>query len=97
MPTIRLIVNEARFKVMQVLLQSDILLAQTEYTRLYLSTGLSEQVRALEEKLYEMSIVKRRSLGTSTFEDRLDDACSVRVVALELVYQQRVSDAFLHV
>jgi len=50
----------------------------------------------LQEKLSEMNIVKRRSLGTSTFEDRLDDACSVRVVALELVYQQRVSDAFLH-
>jgi len=96
MPTIRSIVNEARFKVMQVLLKTDILLAQAEYSRVCLATRLSEQAHAVNEKLYEMSIVQRRSLGTSTFEDSNDHACNVRVAALELVYQQRVSDAFLH-
>jgi len=96
MPTVRSIVNEARFKVMQKLLQTDILLAQAEYTRLYLSLGQSEQVQTVLMKLHDMNTVKRKSLGTSSFEDRNDDARDVRVAALERMYEQRVSDAFLY-
>jgi len=38
--------------------------------------------------------VKRRSLGTSTFEDKNDDARDSRVAALERMYELRVWDAF---
>jgi len=81
---------------MQKLLQTDILLAQAEYTRLYLSLGQSEQVQTVLMKLHDMNTVKRKSLGTSSFEDRNDDARDVRVAALERMYEQRVSDAFLY-
>jgi len=81
---------------MQKLLQTDILLAQAEYTRLYLSLGQSEQVQTVLMKLHDMNTVKHKSLGTSSFEDRNDDARDVRVAALERMYEQRVSDAFLY-
>ena len=50
-------------------------------------------------KLHATNIVKRKCLGTSSFEVRNDDARDTRVArvaGLERMYEQRVSDAFLH-
>jgi len=52
--------------------------------------GLSEQLNTALTLHNDLQIVKRRSLGTSTFEDKFCD----RVAALELSYEQRVCHAF---
>ena len=85
-------VVEARSKIKQQLLNADILSAQREYARIYSSTGLSEQLRTVLTQETDLQIVMRRSLGTSTFEDKGDDARDARVAALESEYEQRVWD-----
>jgi len=90
MSTLSSVVNEARLKIKLHLLNADILLAQKEYTRIYDLMGLSEQLNTALTLHNDLQIVKRRSLGTSTFEDKFDD----RVAALELSYEQRVCHAF---
>ena len=94
MSTLSSVVNEARLKIKLHLLNADILLAQKEYTRIYSSTRRSEQLHTALTLETDLQIVKRRSLGTSTFEDKFDDARDDRVAALELSYEQRVCHAF---
>ena len=57
------------------------------------------QVQTVLMKLHDKNIVKRKCLGTSSFQVRNDDARDTRVArvaGLERMYEQRVSDAFLH-
>jgi len=90
MSTVSSIVKEARLTFKLRLVNADILLAQKEYTRIYNLMGLSEQLNTALTLHNDLQIVKRRSLGTSTFEDKFCD----RVAALELSYDQRVCHAF---
>ena len=94
MSTLSSVVIEARLKIKHQLLDADILSAQTEYARIYSSTGLSEQLQTALKLQTDLQIVMRRSLGTSTFEDKYDDARDARVAALESGYEQRICDAF---
>jgi len=87
--------NKRRLKFKLDRLNADILSAQEEYRRIYSSTGLSptrgplvgEQLRTAWTLETDLQIVKRRSLGTSTFEDKNDDARDSRVAALERMYE----------
>ena len=79
--------NKRRLKFKLDRLNADILSAQEEYRRIYSSTGLSEQLRTAWTLETDLQIVKRRSLGTSTFEDKYDDARDSRVAALERMYE----------
>jgi len=94
--------NKRRLKFKLDRLNADILSAQEEYRRIYSSTGLSpttppgtrrgghlvgEQLRTALTLETDLQIVKRRSLGTSTFEDKNDDARDSRVAALERMYE----------
>ena len=94
MPTLSSIVNEAPLNIKLHLLNADILSAQRDYTRIYSAIGCSPQLERVLTLINDLQIVKRISLGTSTFEDRLDDARDARVAALELGYEQRIGDAF---
>ena len=55
---------------------------------------MGEQLHTAWTLETDLQIVKRRSLGTSTFEDKNDDARDSRVAALERMYELRVWDAF---
>jgi len=48
---------------------------------------VGEQLRTALTLETDLQIVKRRSLGTSTFEDKNDDARDSRVAALERMYE----------
>jgi len=94
MSTLSSVVNEARLKIKLNLLNEDILLAQKEYNRIYGLEGLSEQLNTVLTLHNDLQIVKRRSLGTSTFEDKYDNARDARVAVLEYSYEQRICHAF---
>jgi len=94
MSTLSSVVKEAQLQIKLHLLNADILLAQKEYKRIYDLMGLSEQLNTALTLHNDLQMVKRMSLGTSTFEDKFDDARDARVAALELSYEQRVCHAF---
>jgi len=94
MSTLSSVVNEARLKIKLNLLNEDILLAHKEYTRVYDLEGVSEKLNMVLTLHNDLEMVKRRSLGTSTFEDKFDDARDARVAVLELSYEKRICHAF---
>ena len=92
MSTLSSVKIEARLKIKHQLLNVDILSAQSDYKRIYYSIGISELLRTVLTRETDLQIVMRRSLGTSTFEDKGDDARDARVAAFESEYEQRVSE-----
>jgi len=94
MPTLSSVVIEARLMIKKHILKADILSTQREYARVYYSSGLSEQLDTVRTLQSDLQIVLRKCLGTTTFEDKNDDARNARVAALERKYEQSVCDAF---
>jgi hypothetical protein len=83
---------EATLQIKLAILRVDIKAAQREYSRIQPLHGPAEELSTVLDRVNDLQIVRRRCLGTSTFEDRGDAVREARVTALESTYEQRARD-----